>query len=119
MKTIYKFIKQKISNFIKKISTLQGMSFYILFSLGFMWFSFNYPYYLNSFEVALISFGSIILFWFVGLWIIADMQYHRITYYRLFLGKYSKGWFSYLNLINPYQTFVMFIVKFRRFFKKK
>ncbi len=67
---------------------------------------------LNMFEMALFSFFIITAVTFIGCMTLADLQYNRIAYYRLFLSKYAKYW--WMNLINPFQFAIMLIVKVYR-----
>jgi len=70
----------------------------------------------DMFKVALFSFGMMILETFILLITLADLQFNRIAYYRLFLSKYAKYW--WMNLINPFQLAIMLIVKvYRKIFR--
>ena len=107
-------IKLKIKKFIKNFFTKENLVFQIVFGLGFLFIEIHYPNW-NLFYLSLLTFGSFILFTFSGLYILADIQYHRKTYYAIFLKRYSHNWWE--NLISPYHFIVMLIIKFRKLFK--
>ena len=116
MKTIIekikKFLVKKTKKVVKTISTKEFWIFETLFFLGFKFLDFHYPNYLSMFEIALITYMSWIFFLFVGLYILSDMQYHRKTYYELFLSSYSKHW--YFHITEVLQLLIALILKKRK-----